>query len=157
MNYRLQQFLSAENITQAQFADEIGVARAGVSHVLAGRNKPGFDFIAATAEHYPTLNIEWLITGKGKMYKGSRDEYTAPERRPEPVDPPSAEGELFFSGAETAERPAQQPPKEEVIERSTPLPSAISSDLPKVKLEVKDRHIVSVIALYDDGSYSELK
>ena len=46
MNSRLQQFLDAENINQAQFADSIGVARASVSHILAGRNRPGYDFIA---------------------------------------------------------------------------------------------------------------
>ena len=69
MNKRLQQFLSAENITQSQFADTIGVARASISHILAGRNKPGFDFIENMARHYPSLNLEWLITGKGRMYK----------------------------------------------------------------------------------------
>ena len=45
MNKRLQQFLSAEGITQSEFADKLGVARASVSHILAGRNKPGFDFL----------------------------------------------------------------------------------------------------------------
>ncbi len=71
MNDRLLQFLSAENISQAQFADSINVARAGVSHIVAGRNKPGWDFIINTMNRYPTLNIEWLLTGKGKMYKSS--------------------------------------------------------------------------------------
>ncbi|MCD8313548.1 MAG: helix-turn-helix transcriptional regulator [Bacteroidales bacterium] len=69
MNSRLQQFLSAENITQAQFADSINVARAGVSHIIAGRNKPSWDFLLNTMNRYPDLNIEWLMTGKGKMYK----------------------------------------------------------------------------------------
>ena len=69
MNRRLQQFLSAENLTQAQFADAIGVARASISHILAGRNKPGFDFIERMALTYPDLNLDWLICGKGKMYK----------------------------------------------------------------------------------------
>lgn len=68
MNQRLLQFLKVENITQSQFADTIGVARASVSHILAGRNKPGFDFLESMARHYPALNISWLITGKGKMY-----------------------------------------------------------------------------------------
>ena len=69
MNNRLQQFLAAENISQAQFADTIDVARASVSHVLAGRNKPGYDFIKSISDHYPKLNLEWLINGKGKMYR----------------------------------------------------------------------------------------
>jgi len=71
MNNRLLQFLSAENINQSQFADSIGVARASISHILAGRNKPGYDFIENTMKKYPALNIEWLLTGRGRMYKTS--------------------------------------------------------------------------------------
>ena len=74
MNTRLQQFLSAENLSQSQFADSINVARASISHIMAGRNKPGFDFIENMARRYPTLNIEWFITGKGRMYKGQPSE-----------------------------------------------------------------------------------
>lgn len=73
MKDRLLQFLSAENITQSQFADTIGVARASISHILSGRNKPGYDFIENTMKHYPALNIEWLINGTGKMYRNAAD------------------------------------------------------------------------------------
>ena len=69
MNRRLQQFLNAENISQSQLADTLNVARAGVSHIIAGRNRPGFDFLESMALHYPQLSMEWLLTGKGKMYK----------------------------------------------------------------------------------------
>ena len=71
MNTRLKQFLAAENITQSHFADAIKVVRASVSHVLSGRNKPGYDFITAIMAAYPHLNIEWLMMGKGKMYKNN--------------------------------------------------------------------------------------
>ena len=69
MNKRLLQFLSVENISQTQFADTIHVARASVSHILAGRNKPGYDFLESMLRHYPNLNPEWLLTGNGRMYK----------------------------------------------------------------------------------------
>ncbi len=72
MQNRLQQFLQAENITPARFADQIGIQRSGVSHILSGRNKPGFDFIEKMLRCYPSLNAEWIITGKGKMYKEIR-------------------------------------------------------------------------------------
>ena len=75
MNKRLQQFLAAENITQARFAETIGVARAGVSHVLSGRNKPSFEFLDSMARNYPTLSLEWLISGRGKMYKQILDSH----------------------------------------------------------------------------------
>ena len=69
MNTRLQQFLAAENISQAQLADSLKVARAGISHIMAGRNKPSYDFLAALMNRYPRLNIDWLMFGKGKIYK----------------------------------------------------------------------------------------
>lgn len=91
MNTRLEQFLAAENLSQTQFAESIDVARAGVSHLLAGRNKPSYEFIRAVMQKYPALNMEWLILGKGKMYKEARQEAPAPA-------PPAAmqdEGSLF--------------------------------------------------------------
>ena len=69
MNKRLQQFLDAENISQSQLADTLGVARAGISHILSGRNRPGFDFLEAMALHFPQVSMDWLLTGKGRMYK----------------------------------------------------------------------------------------
>ncbi len=69
MNRRLLQFLQAENLTQTQFADTLSVARGSVSHILAGRNKPGYDFLESLLLHFPRLNLEWLLTGKGRMYK----------------------------------------------------------------------------------------
>ncbi|MBQ4299639.1 MAG: helix-turn-helix transcriptional regulator [Bacteroidales bacterium] len=76
MNKRLSQFLQAENISQSQFADTLGVARGGVSHILSGRNRPGYDFLETLLLHYPSLNIDWVITGKGKMYKEDSSEAT---------------------------------------------------------------------------------
>ena len=71
MNSRLLQFLNAENITQAQFASSIGVARASISHIISGRNKPSYEFISAMMKQYPQLNPEWLILGKGRMYNSA--------------------------------------------------------------------------------------
>ena len=71
MDKRLQQFLDAENISQAQLAETLGVARAGISHILSGRNKPGFDFLESMATRFPQISMDWLLTGKGRMYTDS--------------------------------------------------------------------------------------
>ena len=78
MNQRLQQFLNAENISQSQFAERLGVAKASVSHILAGRNKPGYDFIESLSRQFPNLNLEWLINGRGRMYKVTGQEPEIP-------------------------------------------------------------------------------
>ncbi len=83
MNRRLQQFLEAENITQSLFADTLGVTRASISHILSGRNRPGFDFLESIALHYPEISLEWLLTGRGKMYRET--EKTATEAPPTPI------------------------------------------------------------------------
>lgn len=69
MNNRLQQFLELENLTPSQLADKLGVQRSGLSHILSGRNKPGYDFISKLLTKFPTVNAEWIITGKGRTYK----------------------------------------------------------------------------------------
>lgn len=69
MNKRLLQFITAEGISQTKFAETLKVTKASISHILSGRNKPGFDFIESIALHYPEFNIDWLLTGRGKMYK----------------------------------------------------------------------------------------
>lgn len=69
MDKRLQQFLEAENISSSQLADTLGVTRAAVSHILSGRNRPGFDFLEGMALHFPQVSMDWLLTGHGRMYK----------------------------------------------------------------------------------------
>jgi transcriptional regulator with XRE-family HTH domain len=89
MRTRLQQFLQAENMSPSRFADQIGIQRSGVSHILSGRNKPGFDFIEKMLLAYPSLNAEWLITGKGKMYKEAKSaSLFSTETLPEPATIP---------------------------------------------------------------------
>lgn len=72
MNRRLLQFLQAQNITQTQLADTLSVARGSVSNILSGRNKPGYDFLESLLLHYPSLNLEWLMTGRGSMIRDLR-------------------------------------------------------------------------------------
>ena len=137
MNTRLQQFLGAENISQSQFADSIGVARASVSHILAGRNRPGFDFIESMAKRYPTLNLEWLITGKGKMYKAD----FAPVQ-PVIEAPAETVEETLFAEPE----PIPEAPK---FERNTSSKQAQRTN--------KQRSISRIIVFYDDNSFEELR
>ena len=67
MKDRIIQFLKEMNLTSTKFADEIGVQRSSISHILSGRNKPSFDFIEKMLNAYPEVNAQWLITGKGIM------------------------------------------------------------------------------------------
>ena len=94
MNRRLLQFPQAENITQTQLADTLSVARGSVSNILAGRNKPGYDFLESLILHYPNLNLEWLLSGKGKMYHDA-SEASAPSVESAPAQDEPVQLDLF--------------------------------------------------------------
>lgn len=69
MEKRLLLFLQTKGINPARFAEMIGVQRSSISHILSGRNKPSYDFLLKMMENFPELDAEWLLTGRGEMYK----------------------------------------------------------------------------------------
>ncbi|MCI6492330.1 MAG: helix-turn-helix transcriptional regulator [Bacteroidales bacterium] len=138
MNTRLKQFMAAENITQAQLADSLKVVRASVSHILSGRNNPSCEFIRALMITYPNLNIEWLMLGKGKMYKEK------------PNDSMYINDESYNQDSGALSQPASQE-----------LPNIDSTiDFTSVgevmQVPVNKRKVVKVTILFDDGTYQEL-
>lgn len=69
MKDRILEFLRNENKSSAQLADDIGVQASGISHILSGRNNPSLDFIMKMLNKYPFISTDWLLFGKGSMYK----------------------------------------------------------------------------------------
>jgi len=72
MNERIREFLIAENKSSAQLAEEIGVQPSGISHILSGRNNPSLDFVLKMLEKYHYISTDWLLFGKGTMYKENK-------------------------------------------------------------------------------------
>ena len=67
MHTRLKKWMESEELKSSQLADNIGVNRATISHILSGRNKPSIDFFEKLLRVYARLNSNWLITGIGYM------------------------------------------------------------------------------------------
>ena len=140
MNNRLQQFLAAENISQSVFAESIGVTKASVSHILGGRNKPGCEFIENMARRYPNLNIEWFISGKGKMYKSQSDRTLFPQPEENGLFPEETAAEKLEPS------PAPAP--------STTVPASENRVFPDTDGEPR---ISKILVFYDNGTYKEIK
>lgn len=71
MKDRIIAFLETINLGSSQFAAEIGVQPSGISHILSGRNNPSLDFVLKVLNRYPELSSEWLLFGKGEMFRDS--------------------------------------------------------------------------------------
>ncbi len=74
MKDRLLKIIKQYNLTSTRFADELGVQRSGISHILSGRNQPSYDFIVKLMKQYPEINPDWLIMGNGSMFRPAAKE-----------------------------------------------------------------------------------
>ncbi len=64
---RIELLLKQKKLNPSKFADEIGVQRSSISHIMSGRNKPSLDFILKILNSYNDINAEWLLKGVGTM------------------------------------------------------------------------------------------
>ncbi len=69
---RIQKIIDIEDISSSKFAEKINVQRATISHVLNGRNMPSLDVVTKILLTFDTLNSDWLLFGKGAMYKKAK-------------------------------------------------------------------------------------
>ena len=66
---RIQWIIQHFRLSNASFADKIGVQRSTISHILSGRNSASLDFVTKIINHFPDVNVNWLITGQGEPLK----------------------------------------------------------------------------------------
>lgn len=150
MQDQIQEILRREELTSSQFADKIGVQRSSVSHVLSGRNKPGFDFIHKILEAFPAISAEWLITGYGDMYKQRRSSGGLFEG-PFSETSPAPDEEKLSPRIESAG--IGSPPKQ--AEKKQVEGEARGSEK-EVEIEV-EKEVEKVIVFYSDKTFREYR
>ena len=70
--------LKVKNLSPSKFADEIGIQRSSMSHIMSGRNLPSLDLIMKIMNKFPDINPEWLMMGIGQMMKSTQIELFDP-------------------------------------------------------------------------------
>ncbi|MBN2520830.1 MAG: helix-turn-helix transcriptional regulator [Bacteroidales bacterium] len=143
MKDRLLKFLNHEGLSSAKFAEVIGVQPSGISHVLSGRNKPGFDFISKVLSSYPELNADWLILGKGNMLKSIKQ----PTLFDEPGNTKNVATPNLLIQEQDISKTSNHKPEINASE-------AIIND-PETKEENTFSDIEKIIILYTDNSFKE--
>lgn len=85
---RLKKIMTHHHLTASQFADQIGVQRSSISHILSGRNKPSLDFILKVTGTFSDVDIYWLLNGKGNFPN---------EEKKAATSTPTIQGDIFSS------------------------------------------------------------
>lgn len=85
INDKIKQILISKGYSPSHFADEIGIQRSSISHILSGRNRPSFDIIQKIIKRFPDLGFDWIL----------EDEAPTPAFRPQAAPTPIRKPENF--------------------------------------------------------------
>jgi transcriptional regulator with XRE-family HTH domain len=78
---RIKKIMDFHELTASTFAEKIGVQRSSISHILSGRNKPSLDFVLKVTDNFNTVDIYWLLYGKGSFPKNKTTPNIQPQKK----------------------------------------------------------------------------
>jgi hypothetical protein len=128
MKDRLKLLLEHLRIPASEFADNMGVQRSSISHLLSGRNNPGYDFIQKVLITYPQINPDWLLLGQGNITR---------------------EPSVFANNTTPAGKTIEEP-----VENGMPR-VAEKKEVASEVINLETTSIQKVIVLYKDGTFEE--
>ncbi|MEI6173577.1 MAG: helix-turn-helix transcriptional regulator [Bacteroidota bacterium] len=124
---RILELLKEKKLSPSQFADEIGIQRSGMSHLISGRNKPSLEFVIKLLKRFPDVSPGWLLNGT---------EDSKPETQKESGDLLSEPGTLFDDHLLKESKPAVKQPR-------------------LVRKEKSEGRIEKIVIFYDDRTFRE--
>ncbi|RNI27850.1 XRE family transcriptional regulator [Rufibacter immobilis] len=131
---RITEILRWSQLGPAAFADEIGVARAVISHILSARNKASLEVVQKILSRFTEVSPQWLLLGQGEMLKELDRDSLQIKQEYDHVSPVGGALEV-----------AQEVDNIQKVESPKATPSTL--------VQEPQRHLVKVILLYSDGKY----
>jgi transcriptional regulator with XRE-family HTH domain len=128
---RILEIMKEKNLTPSQFADEIGIQRSGMSHLISGRNKPSLEFIMKVLARFPDIKPDYLLYGASEVGSVPKAE-TGSEREMN-----SKVAATLFDQAEIQDVIPEPKPQRQV------------------RKERAERKIEKIVVFYDDKTFRE--
>ncbi|MFR9582707.1 MAG: helix-turn-helix domain-containing protein [Rikenellaceae bacterium] len=121
--------MKSEGLTPSRLAEILEIQPSGISHLVSGRNKPGFDLLQKILARFPRINPDWLLLDSDQMYRadasalppktdGKTHHDTASQNRSDLVAPMSKSTESLSVDSSRENSPQFSRPIHD--ERSTP-------------------------------------
>ena len=137
LNQKIKQFIIDKDLTSTKFADEIGVPRPSISHILSDRNKPSLEIVQKMYRRYPELGFNWFI---------EEDEVTTK----------NVTQTTHNQVVTTVKRPEYSP--RESTERKMPELNAVQQNLnPSIISNFSNGSIARIMVVFNDGTIQEFK
>jgi FtsZ-interacting cell division protein ZipA len=106
--------------------------------------------------HYPNLNIEWLMFGKGKMYKTQEQQTIFDTNLQENEE--KDEISLLTDFAQPEFTAPEQAPAAQPVQQQQPgvTLNDIKTLVNTIQKPVNQRKLIKITAFFDDGTFQEL-
>lgn len=69
LNDRILSVRICKGLSQLDFSKIIGISRSSLSEIENGKTRPSADLIVGITTGFSDINTDWLLTGKGEMYR----------------------------------------------------------------------------------------
>ncbi len=138
MKERIIQVMEREGLNSSKFAEEIGIQRAAMSHIINGRNNPSLDVITRILQTFPDVNSDWLLFGKGNMYKEKM--FGTPD--------------LFTNAATIPDQSTNVPKYRKEIESNPPINVTKVPHIEEVRIvEKPSKNVTKIMIFYSDNTF----
>lgn len=142
MKDRIKKIMDYDGLNAAQFATKVKINPSALSHILNGKNFPSYEAVQKIIACYPSVQIDWLMTGNGSMLKDGES--------------PSVFGDLFDENPIISPE-VENKPKEETEKASNKPVNPRKVTNIQIDKSVKSRSgfIKKVVIFYSDNTYEE--
>ncbi len=163
---RIELLISTKGMTNAVFAESIGVQPSNISHSLLGRNKPSLDLVNKILERFKEVRTEWIINGTGPMTRDySLFDENEPPAQPSMARRPAPEMTRPVSQPETTEisQPADAKKIDEEWEKveneegtisKRPVEQTQKYHAEKPTMGIPGREIEKIVIFYNDKTFT---
>lgn len=146
MREKLLDLMKSEGLKSSQLADMLGINPAGISHILAGRNKPGFDLLQKILRRFPRISPDWLLLDKGPMYRDAEEPTAYEKTELSQQAPPSAQLGGLFAPNRATDSAAGPKPTSTSENRQPPQPE-------NPKTGNRPSEVKRIVIFYEDGAF----
>ena len=78
MKDRIKQVQDSQHLNNKSFSEMTGIGTATLSNIYSGRTEPTLKQVDAIKKTFPNINLEWLLYGRGVMFKDSQADEASP-------------------------------------------------------------------------------
>lgn len=141
--------MEAEKHTPASFARAIQINPSALSHILNGRNQPSMDVVKKILLVYSAINPDWILFGKGNMYRHGSSGVQMPSLFDATPQTPTQPETTATTAA--SESQAIAPVAAEMRSNNADSDLSLSIDCPREAIKA----VKKIIVYYSDNTFEE--